>query len=113
VDAGEFEDQVQQAIDSLPADLAARLDNVDVAVVDWPAPGQHLYGLYTGIPLTRRSSAYAGALPDRIEIYRGPIMRDYGHDAQRLAHQIRVTTLHEIGHYFGMSESRLRELGWG
>ena len=76
----DFERAVQDALDSLPAELRDQISNVEIVVEDEPPPGQPLLGLYQGIPLTRRTSGYAGALPDKITIYRGPLERLYGHD---------------------------------
>ena len=69
-----------------------------------------LLGLYQGVPLTGRSSAYGGVLPDKITIYRRPLERLYGGDAERLRREIRRVVLHEIAHHFGISDERLREL---
>ena len=116
--AAEFEDAVADALDSVPQRLLDRLDNVVILVEDEPAPehlpadGGTLFGLYVGIPLPERMDAYRmGTLPDRIYVYRGPLMR---HTATRaeLVDQIRVTVLHEIGHHFGIDDDRLHELGW-
>jgi predicted Zn-dependent protease with MMP-like domain len=79
-------------------------------VEDEPPPGQPLLGLYQGIPLTRRTSSYAGALPDKISIYRGPLERLYGHDPELLRRQTKRVVLHEIAHHFGISDARLVEL---
>jgi predicted Zn-dependent protease with MMP-like domain len=106
-----FEDAVEDAIDGLPADLGAAMSNVAIIVEDEPPAGEPLLGLYQGIPLTHRSSAYAGAPPDKISIYRGPLERLYGHDPGLLREQIRHVVIHEIAHHFGISDERLRELG--
>jgi predicted Zn-dependent protease with MMP-like domain len=106
-----FEDVVQAAMDGLPPDLRAAMSNVAIVVEDEPPDGQPLLGLYEGIPLTQRSSAYAGAPPDRISIYRGPLERLYGHDPELLRDRIRHVVIHEIAHHFGISDERLRELG--
>ena len=71
-----------------------------------------VYGLYWGVPLTERTSGYAGALPDKISLYRGPLMRDFGHDLDLLEDEIRVTVLHELAHHFGIDDARLDELGY-
>ena len=70
--APDFEQLIQDALDSLPPELRSRLSNVEVVLEDEPPPGQPLLGLYQGVPLTRRTSSYSGALPDKITIYRGP-----------------------------------------
>jgi predicted Zn-dependent protease with MMP-like domain len=108
--AEEFEDVVEAAIDTLPADLRSAMSNVAIVVEDEPPAGQPLLGLYEGIPLTERSSAYAGTPPDKISIYRGPLERLYGNDPTVLRDQIRRVVLHEIAHHFGISDERLEEL---
>ena len=105
-----FEDTVEAAIDSLPDDLRAAMSNVAIVIEDEPPDGEPLLGLYQGIPLTVRSSAYAGAAPDKISIYQGPLERLYGHDPGVLRDQIRRVVLHEIAHHFGISDERLHEL---
>jgi predicted Zn-dependent protease with MMP-like domain len=106
----DFERVIEAAVDSLPADLRSRLSNVEIVVDEEPPPGQRLLGLYQGVPLTRRSSGYSGALPDKITIYRQPLQRLYGHDSALLASQIRRVVLHEIAHHFGISDQRLIEI---
>jgi predicted Zn-dependent protease with MMP-like domain len=105
-----FEDAAQAAVDALPGDLRAAMSNVAIVVEDEPPAGEPLLGLYEGIPLTQRSSAYAGAAPDKISIYRGPLERLYGHDPALLRAQIGRVVLHEIAHHFGISDERLHEL---
>ena len=105
-----FDDAVTQALDSLPAELRDAMSNVAIVVEDEPPAGQPLLGLYEGIPLTKRSSFYAGAAPDKISIYRGPLERLYGHDPELLQQMIRRVVLHEIAHHFGISDERLVEL---
>lgn len=106
----DFEDLVDEAVASLPDDLHGFMSNVAVVVEDEPPAGLPLLGLYQGIPLTERSSAYAGTPPDKISIYRGPLERLYGHDQLLLRDQIRRVVLHEIAHHFGISDERLEEL---
>jgi predicted Zn-dependent protease with MMP-like domain len=106
----DFDQVVQDALDSLPSELIARVSNVEVVVEDEPPPGQPLLGLYQGVPLTRRGSGYSGALPDKITIYRGPLERLYGHDPELLSNQIRRVVLHEVAHHFGISDERLIEI---
>ena len=105
-----FAESVQEALNSLPRDLRGALSNVEIVVEDEPPDGQRLLGLYRGIPLTRRSSAYAGVLPDKITLYRGPIERLSGSDRERLRNEIRHVVLHEIAHHFGISDERLVEI---
>lgn len=109
---------VADALDEIPPELASEMENVAVVVEDWPSPDQQaarggvLLGLYEGIPLTGRSPiGYAGVLPDRITIFRGPLS-ERADDEDDLAGHVRVTVLHEVGHHFGMTDARLRELGW-
>jgi predicted Zn-dependent protease with MMP-like domain len=106
----EFEESVEGAIETLPDDLREAMSNVAIVVEDEPPEGEPLLGLYEGIPLTKRSSFYAGAAPDKISIYRGPLERLYGHDPALLQRQIRRVVLHEIAHHFGISDERLVEL---
>jgi predicted Zn-dependent protease with MMP-like domain len=106
----EFEDEVEAALETLPDDLREAMSNVAIVVEDEPPAGQPLLGLYEGIPLTKRSSFYAGAAPDKISIYRGPLERLYGHDPELLQQMIRRVVLHEIAHHFGISDERLVEL---
>ena len=114
----QFEQMVADALDSIPAELGAQMENVAVVVEEWPRPDQlggrggTLLGLYEGVPLTARGPmSYAGAVPDRITIFRGPLCARAA-DEQALAADVRVTVLHEVGHYFGLGDARLRELGW-
>jgi predicted Zn-dependent protease with MMP-like domain len=110
-DAGEqFDDYVEEALGSLPTDLSAEMSNVEILVEDEPPPGQHLLGLYQGVPLTRRSSSYGAVLPDKITIYRGPLERLWGADPARLRREIRRVVLHEVAHHFGISDERLVEI---
>ena len=105
-----FEDHVRAALDSLPPDITDALRNVAVIVQDENPDDPDLFGLYEGVPLPERSD-HAGAPPDTITIYRRPLECDYP-DPKDLQHEIRITVLHEIGHYFGLDEERLAELGY-
>jgi predicted Zn-dependent protease with MMP-like domain len=107
----DYEQEVEDALASLPPDLSQAVSNVAIVIEDEPPPGQPLLGLYEGIPLTRRGSGYAGVLPDKITIYRGPLERLYGRDPETLRRQIRHVVLHEIAHHFGISDERLEEIG--
>jgi predicted Zn-dependent protease with MMP-like domain len=106
----EFEESVEAALESLPDDLREAMSNVAIVVEDEPPAGEPLLGLYEGIPLTARTSFYAGARPDKISIYQGPLERLYGHDPEELQRMIRRVVLHEIAHHFGISDERLVEL---
>jgi predicted Zn-dependent protease with MMP-like domain len=105
-----FEDLTREALDSLPDELRAQMSNVEVVVEDEPPPGSNLLGLYQGVPLTRRNSFYGGVLPDKITIYRNPLVRLYGHDPELLRSQVRHVVLHEVAHHFGISDARLVEI---
>ena len=106
----EFELLVEKAIESLPDDLRAFMSNVAVVVEDEPPAGLPLLGLYQGVPLTQRSSAYSGVAPDRITIYQIPLERMTAGDPDLLRAQVRRVVLHEIAHHFGISDERLVEL---
>ena len=106
----EFEALVAEALDGIPEEFARYLENVSVVVEDEPDE-EGLYGLYQGIPLSERSHDFAAALPDRISIYRGPLVRDFRSRAQ-IRRQIRLTVVHEIAHFFGLDERRIRRLGY-
>jgi predicted Zn-dependent protease with MMP-like domain len=110
VERERFEEWVADALDTLPPEIDGLMENVAIAVEDEPPPGEHLLGLYHGVPQTRRTSSYAGALPDLITIYQGPLEREYGYDEALLRAQIRRTVLHEIAHHFGISDERLVEI---
>ena len=105
-----FESHVRAALDLLPPDIAAALRNVAVVVEDENPEDPDLFGLYHGVPLTERGDA-TGLLPDRISIYRRPLMESF-HDPDELRDEIRITVLHELGHYFGLDEGRIAELGY-
>jgi predicted Zn-dependent protease with MMP-like domain len=105
-----FDDLVREALDSLPADVAAALQNVAVVVEEENPEDPDLFGLYEGVPLPERGDM-AGALPDRIAIYRRPLEDEF-RDPDELRREIRITVLHEFGHYFGLDEERLAELGY-
>ena len=105
-----FEDHVRAALDSLPPHLAAALQNIAVVIEDENPEDPDLFGLYEGVPLPERGDM-AGSLPDRISIYRRPLEEEFP-DAGELEDEIRITVLHELGHYFGLDEERLAELGY-
>jgi predicted Zn-dependent protease with MMP-like domain len=106
-----FEELVAQALDDLPHWVRERLENVDVIIEDHPPPGQrHLLGLYEGIPMTQRGAGYSGVLPDRITLFRSGLEREAASEDQ-LKTLIRHTVVHEVAHFFGISDERLNELG--
>ena len=116
-----FEELVEEALESIPDKLWSVVENLAVTVEDWPTREQAarvnggyglLLGLYEGVPLTARSQGYGLVPPDRITIFRGPILRVCPPgDAAAIRNQIRRTVLHEIAHHFGISDARLHELG--
>lgn len=115
----EFEAAVGDALDGIPPELAKTMNNVAVFIEDdyTPQPGEDpdtvLLGLYEGVPLTERDSWWdAGSLPDRITIYRQPIL-DICASREDVIEEVTVTVVHEIAHHFGISDDRLHELGWG
>jgi predicted Zn-dependent protease with MMP-like domain len=110
--AEEFELLVAEALDEIPAELAALIDNCVILVEDYPPPDMpEVLGLYSGIPLTERGQYYSG-LPDRILIFRHPILAICDTYAE-VIEEVRITVVHEIAHHFGIDDDRLRELGYG
>jgi predicted Zn-dependent protease with MMP-like domain len=118
----EFEDLVREALDDLPEEFAERLDNVAVVIEDEPAPGllrsmgmdprRHtLFGLYQGVPLHLRGDSYGGVLPDKITIFYRPLVQAC-RTPDGVRRQVRKTVIHEIGHFFGLSDKAIRDLGY-
>ena len=105
-----FEELVADALDGIPEELGEYMDNVAVFVVDIP-PEPRLLGLYQGVPLTARGTSYSGTMPDRISIYRRTICAICNTE-EEVVEQVRRTVIHEVAHHFGISDPRLRELGW-
>jgi predicted Zn-dependent protease with MMP-like domain len=106
-----FEELAGEALETLPESLSSHMDNV-VIIVEDEAPGRNLFGLYQGIPLTKRSVlSYSGVMPDRITLYQTTICRVCANEEEVKA-QVRKTVIHEIAHHFGISDPRLDELGW-
>jgi predicted Zn-dependent protease with MMP-like domain len=110
VEPGRFEEMVITALDGLPENLGRLMRNVAVTVEHGTVP-PGLLGLYERIPLTSRTSDYAGVLPDRITIYRRAIC-GICRTEQEVAGQVRRTAIHEVAHHFGIDDDRLTELGW-
>jgi predicted Zn-dependent protease with MMP-like domain len=107
-----FEELTAEAIDGLPDWVHERMDNIEVVVEDVaPADQPNLLGLYQGIPLTRRGNGYFGVMPDRITLFRSTIQSQAGRDEARLRRVISHTVSHEVAHFFGISDDRLREIG--
>jgi predicted Zn-dependent protease with MMP-like domain len=122
VERSHFRELVRQAVAAIPPELRARVHNVDIVIERRPTAldrkaaglrrGQTLLGLYHGIPLTHRGENYNLVLPDRISIYQEPIEQRCANDDE-VREQVRKTVLHELGHYFGIDDDRLDELGMG
>jgi predicted Zn-dependent protease with MMP-like domain len=106
----DFDRLVSDALDELPDHIRGLMTNVAVTVEDEPPPGQPLLGLYEGIPWGKRGPYYAGALPDKITIYRLPLERIAGGNPERLRAEVRRVVFHEIAHHFGISDARLVEI---
>lgn len=110
VDPARFEEMVGEALDGLPEEIGRLMSNVAVTVEHDPGP-PGLLGLYEGIPLTSRTTGYAGVLPDRITIYRLAICA-VCETERKVVEEVRRTVVHEVGHHFGIDDARLTELGW-
>jgi len=106
----EFGDLVEQALDGIPPDLGRLMRNVAIVVEDYGG-SPNLLGLYHGVPLTKRTTQYSGVLPDRIAIYRLPILARCRTHSD-VVRQVQITVVHEIAHHFGIDDDRLGELGW-
>jgi len=114
-----FEELVLAALEELPPEFREKLDNVEIVIEGWPSrhdlaragidPSGTLLGLYTGVPRTARGVWYGNVLPDRITIYQGPI-EACCRSREEIVQTVRDTVMHEIGHYFGLSDQRLREI---
>jgi predicted Zn-dependent protease with MMP-like domain len=107
-----FEDLVSEALDLIPPDLAAAMDNVVVLVADRHPQDPELLGLYEGIALTERDSNYSGALPDTVTIFRESLL-EICETEQDVVEEVAITVIHEMAHHFGIDDERLHELGWG
>jgi predicted Zn-dependent protease with MMP-like domain len=107
-----FEELVAEALDEVPEELLGLMSNVVILVEDEPPEAEpELLGLYEGHALTSRGWDYSGVLPDRILIYRNPILRICEGDDD-VVDEVAVTVVHEIAHHFGIDDDRLHELGW-
>ncbi|MFC1971362.1 metallopeptidase family protein [Chloroflexota bacterium] len=122
MDGEEFESLVVRAVEGLPDELHARLENVAIVVEDWPSQyqltktslgrGRTLLGLYEGVPLTKRSAHYGMVPPDKITIFQKPILA-MCRNGDSIVHEIQRVVRHEIAHHFGIGEARLREIEKG
>ena len=109
----DFDDAVGDALDHVPAELLGLMNNVVFLVEDEPpSDDPELLGVYDGTPLTERDGGWAaGALPDRITIFRGPTLRMCT-TREEVLDEVAITVVHEIAHHFGIDDERLGELGW-
>lgn len=115
-----FEEMVQRAVDELPPAFGERIANLDFSVEEWATPqdmagtrtgrGATLLGVYRGVPLSRRGAGYNMVLPDTIVIFRQPLQR-MARDEADLYERVKHVVRHEVAHYFGISDDRLREIG--
>ena len=114
MDIGEedFYALAEEALATLPEELLDDLENVAIVVEDEPEDGSETLGVYEGTALTERDSPWCGMLPDRVGLFRGPLSRRR-EDEGDLFEETSITLVHEIGHYHGIDEERLHELGWG
>lgn len=108
----EFEDWVDEAIAGIPAELLEQIDNCVLVIEDRPSAEEgDLLGYYDGIPLSERDSQYGMVGPDRIVLFREPIV-DRCETRDEVVEEIRITVWHEVAHYFGIDDDRLHELGY-
>jgi predicted Zn-dependent protease with MMP-like domain len=117
----EFETLIDEALANLPQEILERMDNVAVTTAYWPSRAQlaragvnsphTLFGLYEGVPLTKRGAHYGMVPPDRITLFQGPLEAAF-RTLAAIREQVRRTVVHEIGHHFGMDEDRIRKLGY-
>jgi predicted Zn-dependent protease with MMP-like domain len=123
VNRRKFQELVGRALDLLPAEFQSHLENVSVVIEEEPDrellaavgmnpddPEETLFGYYEGVPLTERRHDDM-LLPDRILIFRRPLL-DWAENEDEIVEEVRVTLVHEIGHFFGLDEDRLEELGY-
>jgi predicted Zn-dependent protease with MMP-like domain len=111
MDPQRFDQLVSDALDLIPPQLAAMMDNVVVLVEDRHPDEDDLLGLYEGVALTERDSNYAGSLPDTITIYRDALL-DVCDGEDEVVEEVKITVVHEIAHHFGIDDDRLHQLGW-
>lgn len=112
VSAAEFEAMVSDSLDTLPDDMMVHLDNVFFLVEDRPEDGSDILGVYEGFSLAERDVYGYGEQPDRITLFRLNLL-EHCETVEELTHEIRVTLVHEVAHFLGLSEERIHELGWG
>jgi len=107
-----FDELVSEALDTIPPALTRAMDNVVVLVEDVDPEDPDLLGVYDGVALTERAHDYGGVLPDRIIVFREPLL-DMCRSEDEVVHEVAVTVVHEIAHHFGIDDDALHDLGWG
>lgn len=114
----EFQAIVNELLESVPKDIKSKIENVEFIVLEKPTQmqminhkGRILLGLYEGVPLLKRGRSYNAVLPDRIYLFMNPILYVADIEKVNITEKIKTVLLHEIGHYFGLSEEELRNLG--
>lgn len=113
MDPDTFDALVNDVFEALPEEVTEGLENVAIAIEDLPEDGSlDLLGLYHGVDLTERGQYGFGEMPDLISLYRLPLL-NYCEDEEDLREQVRITLVHEIGHYYGIDDEELHRLGWG
>ncbi len=113
LDDDAFDELVAEALDRIPPQLAALLDNVVILVENEPPPEEAgILGLYVGTPLTERDSNYTFQAPDQVFVFRGPLQR-MCEDVEELTEEIEITVVHEVAHHFGIDDDQLHAWGWG
>ncbi len=113
MDRAAFEALVDEALDEIPDEIRALVDNVVVLVEEFaPADDPDLLGLYDGVALTAREANHAAQLPDRILLFQEPLT-DMCDTPEQLAEEVRITVVHEVAHHFGIDDARLHQLGYG
>lgn len=106
-----FERLVTEELDALPDEMVDGLDNVVFVVEDRPEDGSELLGVYEGVALTERGQYGFGEMPDRIVLFREPLLA-LTEDEDHLRDEVHITLVHEIAHFYGIDDERLHELGW-
>ncbi len=107
-----FEGMIDDALDTIPDDFAQHTRNMVILARDYNPDNPTLLGLFEGVPLTEQHSNHSGYLPDAVFIYKNAL-EAICEDEDQLRHEVKVTVLHEVGHYFGLEEHELHALGWG
>jgi predicted Zn-dependent protease with MMP-like domain len=121
MDRAEFRRLVEEALTRIPDEFRLAMQNLQIVIEDWPDPAvmedvtgdpdEVLYGLYSGTPLPDRGADYGNTTPDVITLYQSPLEEDFP-DREELRHEIEVTLVHEIAHYFGFDEDMIERYGY-